>query len=246
MANETEVIRDQMEETRNNLSDKIEQLEKQVVDTVQDATNAVSDAMQGAKDMVESVKGSVEGTVESVKGAVEGTVDSVNQTMHDTVESVKQTFDLPRQVEHHPWLMMGGAVAVGFVAGRLLADAPQAARTTRRLAESLRPTAQRFTNAAATTAGAVSAAATTAGSLFSTLESMFGPEMTKVKELAIGAALGLIRDTAVQAAPETMREQVREIIDGFTSKLGGKPVDGEVLGPRPSAEEVHNGPGGRF
>jgi ElaB/YqjD/DUF883 family membrane-anchored ribosome-binding protein len=246
MANETEVIRERMEETRNDMSDKIEQLEKQVVDTVQGASDAVSEAVQSAKDVVESVRDSVEGTVESVKGAVEGTVDSVNQTMHDTVESVKQTFDLPRQVDRHPWLMVGGAVAVGFVAGKLLDYGPQAARTTGRMAESLRPAAQRFTSAAASTAGAVGAAANTAGSLLSTLERMFGPEMTKVKELAIGAVLGMVRDTAVQAAPETMRPQVREIIDGFTSKLGGKPVEGEVLGPRPSEEGVHNGPGGRF
>ena len=44
--------------------------------------------------------------------------------------------------------------------------------------------------------------------------------------MAIGALLGMVRDSAVQAAPETMRDQVREIIDGFTSKLGGKPVEG--------------------
>jgi ElaB/YqjD/DUF883 family membrane-anchored ribosome-binding protein len=246
MADETEVIRERMEETRTDLSDKIEQLENKVMGTVQDATTAVSDAVQSAKDVVESVKDSVEGTVESVKDAVEGTVDSVNQTVHDTVESVRQTFDLPRQVGRHPWLMVGGAVAVGFVAGRLLNYVPAAARTTGRMAESLRPTAERFTSAAASTAGAVGAAASTAGSWLGTLESMFGPEINKAKELAIGAMLGMVRDTAVQAAPEPMREQVREIIDGFTSKLGGKPVEGSVLGPKPSEEEVPNGPRSRF
>jgi ElaB/YqjD/DUF883 family membrane-anchored ribosome-binding protein len=246
MANETEVIRERMEDARNDLSDKIEQLEKQVVSTVQDATAAVSDAVQSAKDVVESVQDSVEGTVASVKGAVEGTVDSVNQTFHDTVQSVKDTFDLPRQMDRHPWLMVGGAVAVGFVAGKLLDYAPEAARTTGRMAASLRPTAERFTTAAASTAGAVGAAASTAGSVFSMLERMFGPELNKVKELALGAALGMVRDAAVQAAPETLRPQVQEIIDGFTSKLGGKPVEGSVLGPKPSEEEVSNGPRSRF
>ena len=196
--------------------------------------------------MVESVKDSVEGTVESVKGAVEGTVDSVNQSMRDTVESVKQTFDLPRQVDRHPWLMMGGAVAAGFVAGKLLTHAPAVTRTAGRMASSLRPTAQRFTSAAASTAGAVGAAASTAGSWLNTLESMFGPELKQVKELAIGSLLGMVRDAAVQAAPEPMREQVREIIDGFTSKLGGKPVEGPVLGPRPPAEEMADGARNRF
>lgn len=246
MANETEVIREKMEETRNDLSDKIEQLEKQVVDTVQNATNTVSDAVQSAKDAVESVKDSVEGTVESVRGAVGDTVDSVNQSMRDTVESVKQTFDLPRQVDQHPWLMMSGAVAVGFVAGKLLENAPEVRRTARHVAGSFGPTAQRFAGAAASTAGAVGAAASTAGSLFGSLESMFGPELAKVKEMAVGALLGIVRDAAVEAAPEPMRQQVREIIDGFTSKLGGKPVEGSVLSPRPPEEEAHNGPASRF
>ncbi len=246
MANETEVIRERMEETRNDLSDKLEMLEQQVVDTVQDATSAVSEAVQSAKDVVETVKDSVEGTVESVKGAVEGTVDSVNQTMHDTVESVKQTFDLPRQVDQHPWLMVGGAVAVGFVAGKLLTNAPDVRRTAGRVAESLRPTAQRFTSAAASTAGAFGAAASTAGNWLNTLENMFGPELKQVKELAIGSLLGLVRDSAVQSAPEPMREKVREIIDGFTSKLGGKPVEGPILGPRPPEEEMADGSSNRF
>ena len=243
MANETEVIRERMEETRNDLSDKLEQLEKQVVGTVQDATSAVSDAVQSARDVVDSVKDSVEGTVESVKGAVEGTVDSVNQTVQDTVQSVKDTFDLPRQMDRHPWLMVGGAVAVGFVAGKLLDYAPEAAEAAGGVAESLRPTGQRLAEAVST---APAAAASTAAGLFSTLERMFGPELNQVKALAVGALLGMVRDAAMEAAPEPMRRQVREIIDGFTSKLGGQPVEGPVLGPRPSEEQAANGPGRRF
>ena len=142
--------------------------------------------------------------------------------------------------------MVGGAVAVGFVAGKLLTQVPAVRRTAGRVAETFRPTAQRFTSAAASTAGAVGAAASTAGNWLSTLESMFGPEIKQAKELAIGALLGMVRDTAVQAAPDTMRDQVREIIDGFTSKLGGKPVEGSVLGPRPPEEQMADGPRSRF
>lgn len=250
MANETEVIREKMEETRNDLSDKLEQLEKQVVDTVQgatsavadsvqQATSAVTDAVQSAKDVVDTVKDSVQGTVDSVKDSVQDTMDSVHQTMSDTVEGVKQTFDLPRQVDRHPWLMVGGAVAVGFVAAKLLYHGPAVARAATSVARStaatLRPTAE-----------AVGSATAAAGGLMATMEGLFGPEINKVKELALGALLGVIRDMAVQAAPETMAPQVREIIDGFTSKLGGKPIEGPVLGPRPEEEKVHDGPMRRF
>ena len=78
---------------------------------------------------------------------------------------------------------------------------------------------------------------------------MFGPEINQVKELAIGTLLGVVRDMAVQAAPEQMAPQVREIIDGFTTKLGGKPVEGPIFEPTHSSdgeEEVHDVPSRRY
>lgn len=264
MANETEVIREKMEATRTDLSDKIEKLEKQVVNTVQEATSTVAEAVHGAKEVVETVKDSVEGamgtvkdtvdsvrdTMENVTGAVggavegvkdtfEGAAESVKETFEGAAEAVRKTFDLPKQVQEHPWLMMGGAVAVGFVAGKLLDYAPEAARAVGRAAEA----GGRLAESITTTAGA---AASAAGGLWGALERTFGPELGRVKELALGALIGVIRDVIVQSAPESMSRQVREIIDGFTSKLGGKPVEGSVLGPRPSEEEAPNGPGRRF
>jgi len=99
---EREVIRQQMEETRAALTDKLETLEHQVVDTVQGATTAVQE------------------TVATVKDAVQETVETVKGSVQETVETVKETFDLNRQVDRHPWLMFGGAVAVGYLGGRLL------------------------------------------------------------------------------------------------------------------------------
>jgi len=269
------MIREKMEETRTDLSNKLEQLEKQVVDTVQNATNAVAesvqtatsavnDTVQSVKDVVDTVKDSVEGTVESVKDTVQGTVDSVKAGFDDTVESMRQTFDMSRQMEHHPWLMLGGAVAVGFVAGKMLDFGPPVARTASRAAESLRPVGGRFAESASSllsgassaaggaasavgsAASALGGAASTAGSMLGTLEKMFGPEIDQVKQLAIGTLLGVVRDMAVQAAPENMAPKVREIIDNFTSKMGGKPIEGPVLPPRPSEEETADGARNRF
>ena len=263
MDNETEVIREKMEDARTDLSDKLEMLEKQVRETVQGATSAVADSVQNAtstvndtiqsvRDVVDSVKDSVQGTVDSVKDSVQGTVDSVKETMADTVEGVKQTFDLHRQVDHHPYLMVGGAVVVGYVAGRML-NVPQAARAVGRAAESFGPTVNRFARSAASnlnsaasavgsTAASMGGAAVATGGWISALESMFGPEIAKVKELAIGTLLGVVRDMAVKAAPETMVPQVREIIDGITTKLGGKPIEGPIFETHSSdgEEEVHD------
>lgn len=93
-----EVIRQQMEETRSQLSEKLEILETQITDTVQSTSNAVSE------------------TVEAVKG----TVDSVTESVQDTMHSVGEALDLRLQAERHPWLVFGGAVAAGFVASGYL------------------------------------------------------------------------------------------------------------------------------
>ncbi len=253
MANETEVIREKMEATRTDLSDKIEKLEQQVVNTVQEASSTVADAVQGAKDVVESVKDTMEGamgtvkdtvdsvrdTMENVTGAVGGAVEGVRDTFQDAAEAVRDTFDLPKQMDKHPWLFMGGAVAVGFTAGKLLHHAPEAARAVGRAARA-------GGHLAGSALSAAGSAASSAGSWWGSLEHMFGPEFGRVKELALGTLLGVVRDVAVQAAPESLSRQVREIIDSVTSKIGGKPVEGSVLGPRPSSEEVHNGPERRF
>src|SRR2546423_4651080 len=109
MDDKTEVIRHNIEETHNALSDKLETLEHTVVDTVQGPTTAVAE------------------TVGTVKEAVQETVEQVKETVQSTVEKVKETFDLRLQVERHPWLMLGGSVGVGYLAGTLLVPGPCAA-----------------------------------------------------------------------------------------------------------------------
>src|SRR5579864_5333035 len=91
MDNEPEVTRAQMQETRTALSEKLETLEHKVVDTVQGATHAVHE-----------------------------TVDHVKEAMHETVENVKDTFNLPLQVKRHPWGMVAGSIALGYLGGYLL------------------------------------------------------------------------------------------------------------------------------
>src|SRR5947209_18377211 len=104
-----EVIRRRMLENRTALTEKLEALENQVMGVASSVT-----------DTVESVKEGVQETVEAVKDTVQETVGNVKDTFDDTVETVKGAFNLPRQVERHPWAMLGGAVAVGAVLGVLL------------------------------------------------------------------------------------------------------------------------------
>lgn len=91
---DTLVIRQQIEETKLQLTDKLECLEQQVSQTVQSAGDAVAATVEAVQE-----------TVESVTGAVEGAVHSVGEA-----------FDLRQQIEDHPLLVLGGAAALGYIA----------------------------------------------------------------------------------------------------------------------------------
>ena len=104
MDSELEMIRSEMETTRESLAGKIGELESQVRDTVAGATEAVTAAKDGVKEVVEGVSD----TVTSVK------------------ESIKETFDINKHVENHPWGAFGIAVAVG-AAGAFLTGSSKSA-----------------------------------------------------------------------------------------------------------------------
>jgi ElaB/YqjD/DUF883 family membrane-anchored ribosome-binding protein len=80
----------------------VEALEHHVGDMVHDATTVVS------------------ATIESVKETVEETVDTVQEAVKGSVTSVKHALDVSAHVDRHPWLMLAGAVAFGYVCGSLL------------------------------------------------------------------------------------------------------------------------------
>ncbi len=56
--------------------------------------------------------------VAGTQASVEEIVEHVKGTIGETVATVKRTFDLPAQMEHHPWPMVGGALLVGYMLGR--------------------------------------------------------------------------------------------------------------------------------
>src|SRR5262245_24582099 len=109
MDDKTEVIKQQMAETRESLAEKVEALENKVMHTVQGATDTVTSTVESVSDTVASVRESVHETVESVKGGV-----------RDAAESVKGALDIKHHAQHHPWALFCGSVAVGFIGGYLL------------------------------------------------------------------------------------------------------------------------------
>jgi len=211
MPDEPEVIQQQMEETRAALAEKLETLENQVTSTVSDVTNTVSAATNAVTETVETVKDAVGETVETVK------------------ESVKTTFDLAGHVERHPWLMMGGAVAVGYFGGRLLNQASAHHHASAGYAG--RDSSQPMGLAQGGTMDSYRAEPSQpqGPSWLSILTNRFGREIGELKSLAIGAAIGMVRDSVVNAAPEPLRPQLKDVINDITEKLGGKALAEPVL-----------------
>jgi ElaB/YqjD/DUF883 family membrane-anchored ribosome-binding protein len=216
-----EVIRSQIEETRSSLTEKLETLEQEVKETVVEARTAVTE------------------TVETVKETVENTVEAVKETVQGTVETVKHTFDLPGHVDRHPWAMVGGSLLAGFVVGGFL-PRPRigwSGPTRDRGRESFLRSApgaeaegfREPSRPAESVSWPEAAPKSSERSLLGSLNDTFGSEITKLKGLAIGAALGLVRDAVVPSLPPTLTPRVREVIDSITTKLGGEVIQGPLL-----------------
>lgn len=235
---EPDVIRQQIEQTRSSLTDKLETLEEQVKETVSNVTHTVEE------------------TIETVKDKVKGTVETVKSTVEETVSTVKRTFDIPYQTERHPWAMTGGSALLGLILGYSLGGRSRRARP-----RSLYPAAQpawdaglwRGSEPAAPVSGYEAAVDDLAPppapprrqepSFLSRLLQPFAAEIDKVKEVAVGGLMSMVRDSVMRAVPPGLVQQVEEIMNDLTHRMGGKPVQGPVMpqqGAEPSATE-HNG-----
>jgi ElaB/YqjD/DUF883 family membrane-anchored ribosome-binding protein len=217
-------IRHRIEETRSSLTERLEMLEHQVKQTVSGATGAVKD------------------TVQTVRDTVEGTVEAVKQKVEQTVESVRQTLDVRRQVEQHPWAMVGGSIALGYLAGRVLprdlqpigpssSGYPLADQYSTQRADPIAGK-DRFQSAGDAFREEISeevSGASGGPSFWGDLVRQFAPEIDQVKRMAIGTAAGLVRDLIKEAVPENLSPHVAGIVDSVTSKLGGEPVSGPVV-----------------
>jgi len=202
------VIRDEMVQTRANLADKLGALETQVRETVSGATEAVSTTVEGVKDVV--------------------------STVSETVESVTETFNVSKQVEQHPWMALGAAVATGFVLAQIVSRSGAPANGAPQPSQSYVPP-----KPAADPARweQPQVPRQDERGLVDKLESML-PEGVKdsVKEamstavgamggLAVGGLMALIREMASSHLPQEWKGDVTKMIDQVTTQLGGQTLD---------------------
>lgn len=211
MDQEPDVIREQIDETRSALTDKLETLEEQVRETVQ-----------------------------SAKATVEGTLENVKSSVQETVQTVKRTFDLPYQVDRHPWAMLGGSFLAGLALGKWLEgrqdqvrDYPSYGSAVGELprAPAVSETAPRYEpDFSRTPAYSPSAAQPSKPGVLGRLLHQFDDEIEQVKGVAIGALMGVVRDLVKQSLPK-LAPQIEEVMNSATSKLGGRPVAGPLVEP---------------
>jgi ElaB/YqjD/DUF883 family membrane-anchored ribosome-binding protein len=216
MAEEPDVIRHQIDETRESLTEKLETLEGQVKGVVGTVTETI-----------ETVRSTVEDTVESVKSGVESTVNSVKETLNETVDSVKETFDVPRQVERHPWAALGCSFLAGMASGYVVSGMRSGRSSLRYGIPGIEQVVPGYQPARPAAPAAREYAERP--SFLSTLLEPFAGEMNKIKQTAIGALVGVGRDLLKQSLPESLSANVTEIMDDVARRMGGEPVRGPVL-----------------
>jgi len=231
MAEEPDVIRHQIDQTRESLTEKLETLEGQVKSAVGTVT-----------DTIQTVRTTVEDTVESLKSGVSDTVETVKSSVSDTVDSVKETFDVSGQVERNPWAALGVSFAAGVAAGYLTGGVRGLGRATGsgiRGIEEVVPGYQQFRPTEP--AGQSVRGTPQQPSLVSSLLEPFAGEIEKVKRTAIGALIGIGRDFLKDALPGSLSGNVSEIMDNMARHMGGEPVPGPVLGETEPAGRVADG-----
>lgn len=222
MPPETDLIKQQMGQTREALSDKLQTLENKVIGTITTTTDTVSK------------------TVQDVGAMFCETTHNVRAAMNDTVSSVRDAFDVSRQIHEHPWLMVGGSVLAGYVGGVVLDNLehghlpslpslpsaerllPRGSEVRQRL-ESEPPSRRR------------------GPAFLQALFESFAPELEKLKAAAVGMAFGVIRDRVGESVPPQMREDFSAMMDRLTTKLGGNLHPQGMWGRSEEEEEEGNG-----
>ncbi len=75
---------------------------------------------QGIRDTWQGANAAVKDGLVSAQATVETTVQAVRGALQDAGGAVGRALDVPAHARRHPWLLVGGALLLGLVAGRLV------------------------------------------------------------------------------------------------------------------------------
>jgi len=247
------------------MTEKLELLEERVRDTLEETRSTVEDIVGNVKETVGETVGAVKETVDEAKSTVENIVENVKGTMDDTFTMVKNSFDLSYQMEQRPWLMVGGAVAVGWIIGRAVSSRSYAAydygeydtgkeaylRKTGGLTAMY--SIDRGGDSGSTTQGrddytSASTPRKEGGRRWLPSLANFQEEIDTLKGAAIGTLMGTLREMIRQNMPN-LAPQLEKAINSASAKLGAEPIDpfsqrpgdghGQQRATSPTASSAH-------
>ena len=216
MNQEPDEIREQIEDTRSALTAKLETLEQGVKETVHDAKAAVTD-----------------------------TIENVKETVKGTVETVKDSLDVRGYVQEYPWPMLAGSVSFGWALGCLFPRSTNGnGEKISRMAsngtpmESMAPNRAPLENRPPVewTLDRMPLSGDGGKSGPSSLVEKFRPEINELEGIAIGAIGALVRDLIKQSAAEPLANQLEDVANRVTEKLGGHVIKEPLLAHSPTAE----------
>jgi ElaB/YqjD/DUF883 family membrane-anchored ribosome-binding protein len=203
MANKTELIRQRMAQTRESLRQRLDALEDRTLGVVKETTEAV----------------------QSVAETVEGTVESATKAVKKTVRKSVKMLDLGRHVEEHPWAAMSGAVASGFALSFLLSRSRGGSDDSEWRRQQFATQGYQPPQPQQRPETPQPPSQTEPSSIFSGLTQMLGPSLDSLKQLAIGTAIGVVKDMTLQSVPREWSGELGKVFNNLTENLGGTPVE---------------------
>jgi len=142
--------------------------------------NPMTQARSRLTNKLETLENQVAGTVHSTKDAMGETVDAVKES----VRAVSEALDLPAQVQRHPWLVLGGSVALGVLAAQVFKGSA-GSTILGKAAAALRAQMNTDTSASAISGGAEGTSAT-----------WLDGQLGQLKTLAVTALTNYVREIA--------------------------------------------------
>jgi ElaB/YqjD/DUF883 family membrane-anchored ribosome-binding protein len=203
-----EQVRVEMENTRASLSQKFDVLESKIGEGVQETAASITAAKETITETVQTVQEAVRGTVSAVESGV---------------SAVEEFFDIPAQIQRHPWGIMGGAVVVGFLGERLLGAACPTALAAAAAAEQkdMSPLTGKHSNGHGHKPnGHSNKRASTKPSVLQSLAQEFDSELGKLKNIAVASLITGLHQWLAPSIPEAVQPQVQDIVRSVTQKLG--------------------------
>src|SRR5262249_45649104 len=131
------------------------------------------------------------------------------------------------QTERHPWVMFGGSIALGCASSILLDQISHVSEPLHEPRSNVPPALGNGRQNGEASAGTLQVPRQL--DWLSSLMDEFRPQLTKLKGLAIGAAMGVVRDIVAESIPEPIRPQFTDVMNEMTVKVGGEPIHSSLI-----------------